>query len=189
MILLTVFALFEIYVKILLCCGDLRCFVARQFLSRIYALLSGKFSSLKSASVKKGTNIRYGSGMSLVFFVTLIVNLVKSPLALGFVSSCLRCPLTNEKKCSIVAILHKITLSSWTTDNNLKQRSLGKVCVNIDNSVSSTVKVKVFPWEGLFLPSMLCRQRESKNKDDILEHLCQVTFATDQQDLIIMICN
>ena len=46
-ILLTVFALFEIYVKFLLCYGDLRCFVARQFLSQIHAPLSGNCSDLK----------------------------------------------------------------------------------------------------------------------------------------------
>ena len=38
---------------------DLRCFVARQFLSRIYALLSVKFSGLKMCECKKMTNIRY----------------------------------------------------------------------------------------------------------------------------------
>ena len=40
---------------------DLRCFVVRQFLSRIYALLSVKFSGLKLCEYKKMTNIRYAS--------------------------------------------------------------------------------------------------------------------------------
>ena len=40
--------------------ANLRCFVARQFLSRIYALLSVKFSGLKMCECKKMTNIRYG---------------------------------------------------------------------------------------------------------------------------------
>ena len=39
--------------EILLCCGDLRCFVARQFLSQIYALLSVKFSGLKICLFEK----------------------------------------------------------------------------------------------------------------------------------------
>ena len=38
---------------------NLRCFVARRFSSQIYALLSVKFSDLKSVSVKKVTNMRY----------------------------------------------------------------------------------------------------------------------------------
>ena len=37
---------------------DLRCFVARQFLSQIYALLSVKFSDLKMCECKK--NDKYG---------------------------------------------------------------------------------------------------------------------------------
>ena len=36
------------------------CFVARQFLLQIYALLRVKFSSLKMCECKKMTNIRYG---------------------------------------------------------------------------------------------------------------------------------
>ena len=51
----TVWNIFEI----LLCCGDLRCFVVRQFLSQIYALLIGKLSGLKICWCKKRTNIRY----------------------------------------------------------------------------------------------------------------------------------
>ena len=38
---------------------DLHCFVARQFLSRIYALLSVKFPGLKMCECKKMTNIKY----------------------------------------------------------------------------------------------------------------------------------
>ena len=38
---------------------DLRCFVARQFLLQIYALLHVKFSGLKMRECKKMTNIRY----------------------------------------------------------------------------------------------------------------------------------
>ena len=41
----------------------LRCFVARQLLSRIYALLSVKFPGLKLRLCKKMTNIRYGVGL------------------------------------------------------------------------------------------------------------------------------
>ena len=37
----------------LLRCGDLRCFVVRQFLSQIYALLSVKYSGLKICWCKK----------------------------------------------------------------------------------------------------------------------------------------
>ena len=44
---------------------DLRCFVARQFLLRIYALLSVKFSGLKMCECKKMTNIRYGPWIDL----------------------------------------------------------------------------------------------------------------------------
>ena len=40
---------------------DLRCFVARQFLSQIYALLSEKFPGLKMCECKKMTNMRYGA--------------------------------------------------------------------------------------------------------------------------------
>ena len=43
----------EIYMWILLPNIDLRCFVARQFLSQIYALLSVKFSGLKKSQCKK----------------------------------------------------------------------------------------------------------------------------------------
>ena len=43
-------------------CGDLRCFVARQFLSQIYALLSVKCSGLKICWCKKKGQI---SGMQL----------------------------------------------------------------------------------------------------------------------------
>ena len=38
----------------------LRCFVARQLLSRIYALLSVKFPGLKLRLCKKVTNMKYG---------------------------------------------------------------------------------------------------------------------------------
>ena len=48
----------------------LRCFVARQLLSRIYALSSVKFFGLKLRLCKKRTNIRYartsGSGCAVV---------------------------------------------------------------------------------------------------------------------------
>ena len=40
---------------------DIRCFVARQFLSQIYALLSVKFSGVKKCWCKYVTNMRYAS--------------------------------------------------------------------------------------------------------------------------------
>ena len=100
----------------------------------------------------------------------LVVNLVKSLLAHGFVSSSCLYVLSTNKKDTQLSIFFTNTPSLKRLDH--RQRSQTKftgdsVCVNIDNSVSSTVKVKVFPREGLFLPGIQCRQRESKNKDDI----------------------
>ena len=46
--------------------NDLRCFVARQFLSRIYALSSVKISGLKMCECKKMTNMRYGQRFTII---------------------------------------------------------------------------------------------------------------------------
>ena len=57
---------------------DLRCFVARQFLSQIYSLLSVKFSGLKKASVTNMTKMRYApipiQAMSILIFFTDVLH-------------------------------------------------------------------------------------------------------------------
>ena len=125
--------------------------------------------------------------MGCIWCFMLVVNLVKSLLAHGFVSSSCLYVLSTNKKDTQLSIFFTNTPSLKRLDH--RQRSQTKftgdsVCVNIDNSVTSTAQVKVFPWEGLFLHAIQCRQGESKNEDDILEHLCQVTFARfDHNDL------
>ena len=53
--------------RILLSNIDLRCFVARQFLSQIYALLRVKFTGLKMCECKKNDKYQvWGSGHSYV---------------------------------------------------------------------------------------------------------------------------
>ena len=47
--------------------ANLHCFVARQFLSRIYALLSVKFSGLKM------TNMRHVGSMTMVTVITVMI--------------------------------------------------------------------------------------------------------------------
>ena len=55
---------------------NLRCFAVRKLLSQIYALLSVKFSDLKSVSVKKVTNIRYDYTFNL-FLYKIVINCLK----------------------------------------------------------------------------------------------------------------
>ena len=63
--------LFTLFCREAICAINLRCFVARPFLSEIYALLSVKFSGLKMCGCKKMTNFRYA--MNIVHWTTMLI--------------------------------------------------------------------------------------------------------------------
>ena len=50
---------------------DLRCFVARQFLSQIYALLSVKFSGLNMCECKKSDKYEVWDGISRLLMLNV----------------------------------------------------------------------------------------------------------------------
>ena len=80
-----------------ICATNSRCFVARSFLSKIYALLSVNFQDLKYASVKKMTNIRYENASGILAWrVKGEIRLLHSPQM--FKSKYLTCASNSNKQ-------------------------------------------------------------------------------------------
>ena len=102
--------------------------------------------------------------------------------------------LSVDKQKMLSCCYSSITNSPSLKQLNHRQQSRTRftkdiyVSVNIGNSVSSTGKAKVFPWQGLFLPGMQCRQRGKQEQRRhfgafVPSDICNRSARFDQNDL------